>query len=144
MTSTKNTQINEKRHQPTTPNSSKWFGCPPYCVAVYIYERWKKRPDQKGKQSIPSAGNQCRVPAGSVSATKKREYFWPKTRLPPNGFSIWPMENVQGGMPDRETKCAYNGVFGWCRFSLILMFLADVVFRFFIYKISVFCFSCVL
>ncbi len=79
---------------------------------IYIYERWKKRPDQKGKQSIPSAGNQHLVPAGSVSATKKR--ILAKTRLPANGFSIWPMENVQGDMPDtirgsKNPESAQNG-----------------------------------
>ena len=35
---------------------------------------------------------------GRLGATKKR--IWAKTTLPPNGFSILPMGNVQGGMPD--------------------------------------------
>jgi hypothetical protein len=37
-------------------------------------------------------------PAGLVRRNKK--CIWAKTRLPANGFSIRPIENVQGGMPD--------------------------------------------
>ena len=60
------------------------------------YERWKKRQDQKGKQSIPSAGNQRSFRQGRIGARKK--VFWPKLGSQPTDFSIWPMEDVQSGM----------------------------------------------
>ena len=45
--------------------------------------------NQKGKQPIPSAGNQSQALAGSVELNKKRIFV--KNDLPPNEFSIWPM-----------------------------------------------------
>ena len=56
---------------------------------VYYDLNWapEKTANQKRKQSITSAVNQCRVPAGSVGATNNRSLA--NTWLPSNGFSIW-------------------------------------------------------
>ncbi len=58
---------------------------------LYIYERWEKRPDQKGKQSIPSAGNQCRFRQGRLGATNKT--CWPQLGSQPTDFRFdrWKM-----------------------------------------------------
>ena len=54
-------------------------------------------------------GNQCRFGQGRLGATKIR--MLAKTKLPDNGSSLWPMEHVQGGMPDtiRGSKIPESG-----------------------------------
>ena len=46
--------------------------------------------NQKGKQPIPSAGNQSQALAGSVELNKNNLFLY-KHDLPPNEISIWPM-----------------------------------------------------